>query len=136
MINFKNIPSAELDEYFRRLDAKIAFVYSEFGITLKSYGNFIRVAINSIQPDAIEDLIERVNINRELERALDNSGGYTVEDLAENNPKAELLALLDYLKTNLPKQEILLKFLNEVNKRTVAVFDNNDIDFIQDKIRN
>lgn len=136
MINFKNIPSAELDEYFQRLDKKIAFVHSEFGISLKSYGNFIRVAINSIQPDAIEDLIERVNINRELERALDNSGGYTVEDLAENNPKAELLALLNYLKTNLPKQEVLLKFLNETNKRTIAVFDNNDIDFVQDKIRN
>ena len=71
-----------------------------------------------------------------MERALDNAGGYTVDYLNENNPKAGLLETLCYLNENLPKQQALLKFLNETDKKTIAVFDNNDLDFVARNIRN
>ena len=35
-------------------------------------------------------LIDRLNINKELEKELDNAGGYTIDYLNENNPKTEL----------------------------------------------
>lgn len=136
MIKFKNIPGNELDKLINKLDEKISFVNSEFGFELKSYGNILRIAINAIQKETIENLIERVAINKELERALDNAGGYTVDYLNENNPKAGLLEILCYLNENLPKQQALLKFLNETDKKTIAVFDNNDLDFVARNIRN
>ena len=116
MINFKNIPSTELDELIKKLDEKISFVHSEFGFELKSYGSIIRIALNAIQKETIENLIDRLTINRELERELDNAGGYTIDYLNENNPKVALLDILNYLKVNLPKQRVLLKFLNETEK--------------------
>lgn len=136
MINFKNIPSTELDELIKRLDEKILFVHSKFGFELKSYGNIIRIAINAIQKETVENLIERLTINRELERELDNAGGYTIDFLEDNNPKIALLETLNYLKNNLPKQQILLKYLKETDKRTIAICDNNDLDFITQNIRN
>lgn len=136
MIKFKNIPGNELDELINKFDEKISFVNSEFGIELKSYGNILRIAINAIHKETVENLIERVTINKELERALENAGGYTVAYLNENNPKAGLLEMLCYLKENLPKQQVLLKFLNETDKKTIAVFDNNDLDFVGRNMRN
>lgn len=137
MINFRNIPAIELEEYIKKLDEKITYVKSEFDFELKSYGNILRIALNAIQQETIENLIERLGINRELENALDNAGGYSVDFLNENNPKAELLAILNYLKENLPKQKVLLDFLNtKTDKRIIAVFDNNDLDFISKHINN
>jgi len=136
MIKFKNIPGNELDELINKFDEKISFVNSEFGIELKSYGNILRIAINAIHKETVENLIERVTINKELERALENAGGYTVAYLNENNPKAGLLEMLCYLKENLPKQQVLLKFLKETDKKTIAVFDNNDLDFVGRNMRN
>jgi len=137
MINFRNIPSNELEAHIKNLDEKIAYINSEFGIELKSYGNILRIALNAVQYETIENLIERVGINRELENTLDNAGGYSLDYLDNNNPKAELLATLYYLKENLPKQKVLLNFLNtETVKRMIAVFDNNDLDFIDKHIQN
>lgn len=137
MINFRNIPSNEIDELINKLDEKITFVNSEFGIELKSYGNILRIALNAIQQETVENLIERIGINRELENALENAGGYSLEYLNDNNPKAELVSILVYLKENLPKQKELFDFLKiETDKRIIAVLDNNDLDFIQQKIRN
>jgi hypothetical protein len=136
MIRFRNIPSAEIENSIKVLDNKISYVNAEFGIELKSYGNILRIAINAIQPDTIENLIERLKINRELEQGLENYGGYTIEYLANNNPKEELFRLLDYLKETLPKQETLIKFLNQSDRKTIAFFDNNDIDFAIKNVRN
>lgn len=136
MIKFRNINSAELENFIGRLDNKISFINSEFGIELKSYGNILRIAINAIQNDTIENLIERVKVNKELENALDNAGGYTIDFLGENNPKNELFEILDFLKFNLQKQEVLMKHLNQTDKKTIAFFDNNDIDFAIKQIRN
>lgn len=136
MIKFKNIPDNELDELINKLDENISFVNSKFGFELKSYGNILRIAINAIQKETVENLIERVTINKELERALENAGGYTPDYLNQNNPKAGLIEMLCYLKNNLPKQYVLLKFLNETDKKTIAVFDNNDLDFVGINMRN
>lgn len=137
MINFRNIPSNEIDELINKLDEKITFVNSEFGIELKSYGNILRIALNAIQQETVENLIERIGINRELENALENAGGYSLEYLNDNNPKAELVSILVYLKENLPKQKALFDFLKiETTKKIIAVFDNNDLDFATKNIKN
>ena len=137
MINFLNIPSNELEDYIKNLDDKIAYVHTQFRFELKSYGNILRIALNAIQQETIENLIERLSINRELENGLDNAGGYSLDYLNDNNPKTELLSTLVYLKENLPKQKVLLNFLNtETGKRMIAVFDNNDFDFIGRHIKN
>lgn len=136
MIRFKNIPSSEVENSIRFLDKKISNVNAEFGIELKSYENILRIAINAIQPDTIENLIERLKINKELEQGLENYGGYTIEYLEDDNPKEELFRFLDYLKETLPKQETLIKFLNQSDRKTIAFFDNNDIDFAIKNVRN
>lgn len=136
MIRFRNISNNELDDYIKKIDDKTAFVNSEFGIELKSYENILRIAINAIQNETIENLIERVSINRELEKGLDNAGGYVIDYLTDNNPKDELIKTLHYLKENSPKQKVLFKFLNETDKKTIAFFDSNDLDFATREIRN
>ena len=68
MINFRNIPNKEIEERIKSLDMKVQFVHSEFGYDLKSYGNILRVGLNAIQTETIENLINRLNINRELEK--------------------------------------------------------------------
>jgi hypothetical protein len=136
MINFRNIPSNEIENFINKLDEKIAYLNSEFDIGLKSYGNILRIALNSIQTETIQNLIDRFNINKELEKELDNAGGYTIDYLNENNPKTELLNLLHFIKENQPKQQVLLDFLDKTDKRTIAVTDNNDLDFLNQRINN
>ncbi|MCZ4696420.1 hypothetical protein DWB61_17375 [Ancylomarina euxinus] len=136
MISFRNIKSDELEQLISKLDENIAFVNSEFGIELKSYGTILRIAINAIQQETIENLTERLSINKELENGLEDAGGYTTDYLDENNPKAELLKILKYLQDDLPKRNVLVNYLNKVTKKTIAVFDTNDLDFISRQIRN
>jgi len=136
MIEFIDIPSSELNESIKRLDEKNSYLNSEFGIEIKSFGNILRVALNSIQKESIENLIERLTINKELENGLDNAGGYTIEFLGDKNPKSELAIILNYLKENLPKQQALLKLLNTIDKRAIAISDNNDLAFISQHLRN
>lgn len=136
MINFEIINSSELNEHINYLDASIAYIKSDFNIELKTYGNIIRIAINAIQEETIDNLIERVEINKELERALDNAGGYTIEYIVNNNPKVELIKMLQYLKKNQPKQKQLFKYLQNVTKKEFIVADTNDIDFIKQQNRN
>lgn len=136
MINFRNIPSTEMESLIEKLDENIAFVNSEFEIELKSYGNILRIALNAIQTETIENLIERLHINKELEKELDNAGGYTIDYLNENNPKIVLFNLLDFIKGNQPKQQILFDFLSKTDKRTIAITDNNDLDYLKQEIQN
>ena len=136
MISFRNIKSDELEQLISKLDENIAFVSSEFGIELKSYGTILRIAINAIQQETIENLIERVSINKELENGLEDAGGYTTDYLNEKNPKAELLKILRHLQYDLPKKRVLINYLNRVTKKTIAVFDTNDLDFINRQIKN
>ena len=136
MVNFEIIYSTELNEYINNLDIKIAYIKAEFNIELNTYGNIIRIALNAIQEGTINNLIERVEINKELERALDNAGGYTIGYIEYNNPKVELIKLLQFLKENLPKQKRLFEYLQGITKKEIIVADSNDIDFIKQHVRN
>ena len=136
MINFRNIPNNEIEERIKNLDVKVQYVHSEFGFDLKSYGNILRIGLNAIQIETIENLINRLNINKELEKELDNAGGYTIDYLKDNNPKTELISLLQLIKEKQPKQQVLFDFLNQSDKRTIVVVDNNDLDFISQNIKN
>ncbi len=136
MIKFRNIPTDEIENFINKLDKKIAYINSKFDIELKSYGNILRIALNSIQTETIQNLIDRFNINKELEKELDNAGGYTIDYLNENNPKTELFNLLHFIKENQPKQQVLLDFLDKTDKRTITVTDNNDLDFLNQRINN
>ena len=68
----------------------------------------------------------RLEINRELERGLDNLGGYTLEYLQNNNPKDDLKKIIAYLKTEKLKENKLITHLQESQKKEIAIFDNND----------
>lgn len=136
MIKFEVIKSEELENYINQFDANISFLKSEFNIELKTYGNILRIALNALQAETIENLIERIEINKELERALDNVGGYTIEYLGDNNPKNGLIRLLIFLRENLFKKQALFKHLQKNNKREILIADINDIDFIRKFNRN
>ena len=136
MIKFEVIKSQELENHISIFDEKISFIKSEFNIELKTYGNIIRIALNALQPETIETLIERVEINKELERALDNVGGYTIKYLGDNNPKSGLINLLNFLKENFFKKQSLFNHLQKNNKKEVLIADINDIDFIKKFNRN
>lgn len=135
MITFLDVPHEDFNGLIDKLDEKIAYVSDEFGIEINSYGYILRLALNAIQGETVDNLIDRLRANRELERELDISG-YTIGFLEENNPKAVLEELLMYIRDNQPKQKILLDYLNKVEKSVIAVVDINDIDFIEKKIRN
>src|SRR5690606_23711150 len=52
------------------------------------------------------------------------------------NPKIVLFNLLDFIKGNQPKQQILFDFLSKTDKRTIAITDNNDLDYLKQEIQN
>jgi len=136
MIQFIIINISEFNERIKNFDAKIEYVKTKFNYELKSYGNIIRISLNAIQEESINNLIERVVINKELERALENAGGYSMEYLGENNPKTELIGLLLFLKKNLPKQTQLFDFLENSARREIIVSDNYDIEFVKQQFKN
>ena len=118
-----------------KLDEKTAYVYDEFGIEINSYGYILRVALSAVQEETVDNLIDRLSVNRELERGLDMSG-YTIDFLEDNNPKAVLEELLIYIRDNQPKQKALIDYLHKVDKAVIAVVDTHDLDFIKRKVRN
>ncbi len=136
MIDFKIIKSGELSRLIYLFDKKIDFINKQFNIELKTYGNIIRVALSTIQLDVIKTLIERVKINKELERALDNAGGYTIEYIGENNPKVILIEILNYLSFNPHKQIDLISFLQNLKQRINLLCDLSDTEYIKNRIRN
>jgi hypothetical protein len=131
MIHFEIIKNDELEDCIKRFDGKILYLKNQFNIELKTYGNILRIALNAIQNETLDNLIERIEINKELEKALDYSGGYTLDFISENNPKTELINLLNFLKENSPKKQRLFNHIQKNNKREILITDANDIDFIK-----
>lgn len=70
----------------------------EYPIKLKSYGYFLRLALNAVQEEQFDYLLMLLKSNKKLER---NEGGY--EDFGDNNPKEALKNLISHLKENNPK---------------------------------
>ena len=136
MIEFLIIKDEPLNTLIRKIDESIVYIKNEFGIELKSYEAMLRIAFNAIHTDSFSNIFERLEINRELERGLDNAGGYTLEYLQNNNPKEDLKAIINFLKTAKLKENTLMTHLQASQKKTIAIFDNNEIDIFKGKIRN
>lgn len=136
MIKVDEIKDTALETLIKIFDESIDYLKTQFNIELKTYGNFLRIVLNNIQPDSINNLIERVNVNRELERALDNTGGYTTNILGENNSKVRLSEIINHLQKNPLKFIQLIDFINKGNERKTIIADTNDIDYLIPIIRN
>ncbi len=136
MIQVDEIKDEGLESLINKFDESVDYLKTQFNIELKTYGNFLRIILNNIQPDAFNNLIERVKVNRELERALDNSGGYTTDFLGENNPKECLLKIIHFLQTSPLKFQQLIAFSNKGNNRKTTIADINDIDYLSQVFRN
>jgi hypothetical protein len=136
MLKIEEIFDKDFDIQIKNIDMSFDYLKTQFNIELKSYGNFLRLVLNNIQPDSLNNLIERVNLNRELESALCNSGGYSTDILKETNSKVRLNEIINYLQTNPLKFSKLINFLNIDKERKTIIADINDIDFLNQLIRN
>jgi hypothetical protein len=136
MITVDEIKDTAFETLIKNFDESIDYLKTQFNIELKTYGNFLRIVLNNIQPDSFNNLIEKVNVNRELERALDNIGGYTIEILGENNPKTRLSEIINHIQQNPLKFLQLIDFINRNSERKTIIADTNDIDYLLPIIRN
>lgn len=136
MINIDEIKDTAFETLIKKFDEGIDYLKTQFNIELKTYGNILRIALNNIQSESFNNLIERTNINRELENALSNAGGYTIDFLADNNPKSCLTEILNYLQINPLKSVRLIDFINSGNEKKTVIADTNDIDYLGQLIRN
>ena len=135
MIEFDIIRDSRLSALIKDLDEFIEDVRSRFGIDIKSYGSILRIALNAIQVETFDNLLERIRFNRELERALETVGGYTIDVLEERNPKVRLIEIIMHLKSGLPKLSQLRRHLEFPHQRLTFVADTNDMDFLRDFTR-
>lgn len=136
MIKVDEVIDSDFENLIEIFDNKIALLKNNFNIELNSYGTFLRILLNNLQKDALQNLIDRVKFNRELERALDNAGGYTIDILGENNPKEALLEIINYLRNKPLKIQKLIGLLNIGDTKKTIVADINDIDFLSQMVRN
>lgn len=131
MIEIVEIQDSTLDNLIHDLDESLVYIKSQFGIQPKSYERFLRVALNNIQPDALCYLLERLNINRELERQLDNAGGYSMSFLGDNNPKSILTEIIKYLCQNPAKSNKIKEYFFKNRNSKTVVAEINDIDYLK-----
>ncbi len=136
MIECIVIKNEQLDLLITQLDEAVTFIKSKFNFELKSYEAMLRIALNAIQNDTFNNLLERLEINRELERGLNNAGGYAIDYLEEKNPKQIFHRILEYLKTNPLKEKKLTSYLSNQNTKAIAIVDNNDFESLKSKVRN
>lgn len=133
-IEVDSILDEELDAHIQHFEECVKYV-SEFGIPikLKSYGYYLRSALNYFQVKQFKDLIEIVKRNKELER--NNDGDYEISD--DKNPKEALKNLISYLKENNPKLKKLNETISNTTRKTFFVIDRENIDsFKTNKSRN
>lgn len=98
---------------------------------LKSYHSILRSSFNLIQEGFFDDLIQRVKLNRELERELEKCGGYTIDFLKDKNPKEALISFIQFLKDNKLKLNYLINHLVSVRQKKIILCDINDFDFLK-----
>ena len=136
MIKVNEIKDTAFETLINNFDESIDYLKAQFNIELKTYGNFLRIILNNIQPDSFNNLIERVNVNRELEKALDNNGGYSVDILGKNNSKIKLKEIINHLRLNPLKFQRVIDFVNKNNEKKTVIADTNDIDYLTQIIKN
>lgn len=132
-IDIDCVEDIEFDNHIQHFEECMKYVSElEYPIKLKSYGYFLRLALNAIQEEQFDYLLMRLKSNKELER---NEGGY--EDFGKNNPKEALIKILLYLKSNNPKHEALLNTMSKISKKTLIVVDRENFElFMTDKNNN
>jgi hypothetical protein len=107
-IDISSISDDELNALIQHFEDCIKYVSTlEVPIKLRSYGYFLRLALNAIQEEHFEYLLMRLKSNKELER---NEGGY--EDFADKNPKEALKSIILYLKKHNSKQAELKQIIS------------------------
>ncbi len=136
MIQIYEIENSEFEFISNKFDESIKILKTQYDIDLKTYGIYLRIMLNNIQPDSLINLIERIKVNQELENALDNIGGYTTDSLGINNPKSILIELINHLRLYPLKYFQLIEILNNTNKQRIVIADINDIDFLKSNIMN
>lgn len=134
MITFEVIQNTEFESLINKFDAQINNLRKQYNIELKHYGNFLRLGLNTIKTESFDNLLERLEVNRELERALDNAGGYTLEFLGANNPKLVLMEIIRIAKNKALKSNQLFNYLETTCAKQCVVTENNDIDFLKSLI--
>jgi hypothetical protein len=129
MIQIQKIKDEQLDILLQNFEDCMNYVFNlDYPIKLNNYGYFLRSALNTLQNDEFDYLLSRLNNNKELER---NEGGYSIEYLAENNPKKALTNLINHLKSQKPKTERLFNFITQESNNSILVADREDIDFLK-----
>lgn len=98
---------------------------------VKSYNSILRSSLNLLQDGFFDALIQRLRLNRELERELDKQGGYTIESLNDKNPKEALIAFIQFLKDNKLKLNYFINHLKSIKHTKLIVSDINDVDFLR-----
>jgi hypothetical protein len=109
--------------------------YEPFYISgLKSYHSILRSSFNLIHD--FDDLIQRLRLNKELERELEKQGGYTIDFLNNKNPKEALIAFIQFLKDNNLKLNYFINHLKSFRQKKIIVSDINDFDFMRQFLTN
>ncbi len=130
-INIDCIIDDELTAQILHFEECMQYVSSlDIQIKLKSYGYFLRLALNALQEEQFDYLLMRLKSNKELEQ---NEGGY--EDFGDKNPKEALKNLILYLKGHNPKYNKLSEIINKITQSTLIVADREDNVFLK-SIRN
>jgi tRNA C32,U32 (ribose-2'-O)-methylase TrmJ len=123
-IEIDSIEDEELDNLIQYFEDCMKDVSSfEYPIKLKSYGYFLRLALNALQDEQFDYLLMRLKNNKELER---NEGGY--EDFADKNPKEALKNLISYLKKHNPKWEKINETIRDITKKALIIAEREDVD--------
>jgi hypothetical protein len=98
----------------------------EIPVKLKNYGYYLRSALNYIQKEQFDYILDRTKRDKELDR---NEGGY--ENFGENNPKEALKTLIFHLKEINPKLKKLNETISNTTKNTLYVVDREDIELFK-----
>lgn len=126
-IDVSNIQDNELNVLIQHFEDCIEYISTlEIPIKLKTYGYFLRLALNAVQEDQFEYLSMRLKRNKELEQ---NEGGY--ENFSDKNPKEALESLILYLKNNNPKQAKLKQIISNTQENSIIVADREDAEFFK-----
>ncbi len=119
------IEDEEFDCYMQHFEECMKYVSElEYPLKLKSYGYYLRLALNAIQEEQFDYLLMRLKSDKELEH---NEGGY--EDFGENNPKKALKNLISYLKVNNPKFKKLNEVISKTTKKTLYIVAREDVEY-------
>ncbi|MDD4427755.1 MAG: hypothetical protein PHG64_05105 [Paludibacter sp.] len=127
MIKIIQIQDNELNSLLQKFEEAMTYVQNlDYPIKLSSYGYFLRLALNEIQCSDLDYLLTRLKNNKDLEK---NEGGYTLDFLAENNPKTALIEVIKYIKNNLPKTRKIKSLVFDNNSFLIA--DQNNLEFLK-----